>query len=59
MPTDNPKLSRHLSTLCHQGCTTVREVIEQLETGSNLPELSELNDEERQQLLQELKNQAD
>jgi len=55
MPVISIKLSRHLDTLCNKGCTNVRNIIQQLETGNSLPELSELNEKERQQLLQELK----
>ena len=56
MTIDDPKLSRYLDNLCLQGCTVVREIIAQLETGGSIPELAELDPAERQHLLRELKS---
>lgn len=56
MTIDDPKLSRYLDHLCNQGCTAVREAIEQMEAGNSLPELDNLNQSEQQRLLQELKS---
>lgn len=56
MQIDSSKLFHYLDTLCNRGCSTVREIIRQLETGNRLSELSELNAKERQHLLLELKS---
>jgi len=55
MTIDDPKLSQYLDHLCNQGCTAVREAIEQMEAGDMVPELASLNRSEQQRLLQELK----
>ncbi|TDX98158.1 hypothetical protein [Thiohalophilus thiocyanatoxydans] len=55
MTIDDPKLSQYLDHLCNQGCTAVREVIEQMETGDAVPELASLNRFEQEQVLEELK----
>ncbi|MFP3873151.1 MAG: hypothetical protein ACLFV1_01745 [Thiohalophilus sp.] len=55
MTIDDPRLCQYLDHLCGQGCTAVREVIEQIESGDNVPELAGLNSSEQQRLLQELK----
>ncbi len=55
MTIDDPKLSQYLDHLCNQGCTAVREVIEQIEAGDEVPELASLNPPEQARLLAELK----
>ena len=56
MTIDDPKLSGYLDRLCNQGCTAVREAIEQMEAGKSLPELAELSNSDQQRLLRELKS---
>lgn len=56
MTIDDPRLSQYLDHLCNQGCTSVREAIEQMEAGNRLPELADLDHNEQQCLLQELKS---
>ena len=56
MTIDDPRLSQYLDHLCNQGCTAVREAIEQMEAGDSLPELASLNHAEQQHLLRELKS---
>ncbi|MDZ7660821.1 hypothetical protein [Thiohalophilus sp.] len=55
MTIDDPKLSQYLDHLCNQGCTAVREVIEQMEAGDDVPELASLSPSEQEYLLAELK----
>lgn len=55
MTSDDPKLNDYLDHLCNQGCTVVRETIEQMEAGDAVPELASLKPSEQQRLLQELK----
>lgn len=55
MTIDDPKLSQYLDHICHQGCTAVREAIEQMEAGDNIPELASLKPAEQARVLEELK----
>ncbi|WP_310692629.1 hypothetical protein [Thiohalophilus sp.] len=55
MTLDDPKLSQYLDHLCNQGCTAVREAIEQMEAGDNIPELASLSPAEQGRVLEELK----
>ncbi|MDH5425955.1 MAG: hypothetical protein OEY29_13250 [Gammaproteobacteria bacterium] len=47
--------SECLELICKQGCTVVRDVIVSLEQKNKVDGLDQLNDEQKQQLLSELK----
>jgi len=44
-----------IEQICQQGCTAVREVIVSLESHDSVAELDHLSDEQKQQVLSELK----
>jgi len=44
-----------IEQICQQGCTVVREVIVRLESHASVAELDHLSDEQKQQVLSELK----
>jgi hypothetical protein len=46
---------QHLEEICQQGCSAVREAIASMEQGDNFDTLSDLGLEERQKLLESLK----
>ena len=52
---DAERVSRTIDTLCAQGCNAVRDIIAALESGAAPGIIAELNDEERQAVLRELK----
>lgn len=55
----NKPLPKHLQhiveTFCHKGCRNVNEIIEILTNNGNLEETSELSDDERKLVLNELR----
>ena len=53
---DQSKISRCVDILCEKGCTEVLSLIQRLELGTPVAETSDLDEEERQCLLQELKS---
>ena len=52
---DAERVSRTIETLCSQGCNAVRDIIAALESGAAPGIIAELNDEERETVLRELK----
>jgi hypothetical protein len=52
---NHEKIDHCIETLSLRGCTEVCEVIRLLEEGEALPETAELNDDEREAVLNELK----
>lgn len=54
-PTNKYRLEARLEALCEKGCRQVRQDIDALERGEDLPETRDLGGEERGWLLRELK----
>ena len=50
----NKTVQNFVDDICNQGCDAVWDVIEALKTGENLMVFSELNDEDRKTVLNEL-----
>lgn len=49
-------ISRAVENICHQGCTTVSDIIAMLEKGETVKQASHLSCEELMALLKELKS---
>ena len=56
MTTGNAQIDQHVETLCGHGCRAVREYIEALRSGQELPQFAGLDGVERDLLRQELEN---
>ena len=52
---DHDKISHAIELICNQGCTSVNSVIEALQNGEDIEQARQLNEEETQQLIKELK----
>ena len=50
------KVEQCVEVLCEKGCSSVREDIEKLEAGVDLPETQELSREELSKVVEELKS---
>lgn len=53
---DQPKIAHCIEVLCQKGCKEVSLIILALERGEVMAETQELNENERQAVLQELKS---
>lgn len=53
-PTSNKKVNRCIDLLCHQGCSEVYASIEALRMGEVFAEVADLDEGERQVVLEEL-----
>lgn len=56
---NHDKVHKAVEDICHLGCTTVNEVIETLQQGEHVAEAEELDHQEREALLKELKTIMD
>lgn len=50
------KIEQCVEVLCEKGCSSVRQDIVKLESGEQLPETSDLNQEELSRVVEELKS---
>ena len=48
------KVSSKIEALCAQGCTQVNQLLEKAKNGKNIVELTEFNDSESKQIIDEL-----
>jgi hypothetical protein len=56
MKMDQSKIAHCIEVLCQRGCKQVSLVIIALERGETMPEVQELNENERQAVMNELKS---
>lgn len=56
MPTSSLKINQRIESVCEAGCEAVRASIETLEAGHHVALTNDLNPEECQQVLVELKS---
>jgi len=53
---DQSKIAHCIEALCQKGCKEVSRIIHALERGEAMAEAQELNEDERQEVLHELKS---